>query len=272
MIGFLEATQGEAIINGRNIKTDMNEIYTFMGVCPQHDLLWETLTAREHLSFYARLKRLSGANLTKAVDSALKSVNLFDVANKRAGQFSGGMKRRLSCAISLIGEPAVTYLDEPSTGLDPASRRQLWGTIADAKQGKAVVLTTHSMEEAEILCDRLGIFIDGRLACVGPPKALAARYGGYHVFTITTPENQVDAQQKFVQHMSPTGKRTYLVAGTSKWRLPSKDISLAKVFETMGAADTYGLTVLDWGVHSASLEDVFIQLAQEASQKNNILA
>lgn len=66
------------------------------------------------------------------------------------------MKRRLSCAISLIGEPAVTYLDEPSTGLDPASRRQLWGTIAEAKRGKAVVLTTHSMEEAEILCDRLG--------------------------------------------------------------------------------------------------------------------
>ena len=67
-----------------------------------------------------------------------------------------GMKRRLSCAISLIGEPAVTYLDEPSTGLDPASRRQLWGTIAEAKRGKAVVLTTHSMEEAEMLCDRLG--------------------------------------------------------------------------------------------------------------------
>jgi ABC-type nitrate/sulfonate/bicarbonate transport system ATPase subunit len=66
------------------------------------------------------------------------------------------MKRRLSCAISLIGEPAVTYLDEPSTGLDPASRRQLWDTIAEAKRGKAVVLTTHSMEEAEILCDRLG--------------------------------------------------------------------------------------------------------------------
>jgi ABC-type nitrate/sulfonate/bicarbonate transport system ATPase subunit len=66
------------------------------------------------------------------------------------------MKRRLSCAISLIGDPAVTYLDEPSTGLDPASRRQLWGTIAEAKHGKAVVLTTHSMEEAEVLCDRLG--------------------------------------------------------------------------------------------------------------------
>ena len=110
-----------------------------------------------------------------------------------------------------------------------------------------------------------GIFIDGRLACVGPPKALAARYGGYHVFTITTPEAQVPAAQAFVLGMSPAGKRTYMVAGTSKWRLPSQDVSLSRVFDTMGTAASQGLTVLDWGVHSASLEDVFIQLAQEAN-------
>lgn len=92
-----------------------------------------------------------------------------------------GMKRRLSVAISLIGNPTVTYLDEPSTGLDPASRRQLWKVVSEAKRDKAVVLTTHSMEEAEFLCDRLGIFIDGRLACLGNPKQLTARYGGYYV-------------------------------------------------------------------------------------------
>lgn len=98
-----------------------------------------------------------------------------------------GMKRRLSVAISLIGSPRVAYLDEPSTGLDPASRRQLWDVVQRAKQDKAIVLTTHSMEEAEGLCDRLGIFIDGRLVCLGNPKHLTARYGGYYVRTPLSP-------------------------------------------------------------------------------------
>ena len=91
------------------------------------------------------------------------------------------MKRRLSVAISLIGKPKVVYLDEPSTGLDPASRRNLWRVVQDAKADKGIVLTTHSMEEAEVLCDRLGIFVDGRLICLGNPKQLTARYGGYYV-------------------------------------------------------------------------------------------
>jgi ABC-type multidrug transport system ATPase subunit len=91
------------------------------------------------------------------------------------------MRRRLSVAISLIGSAAVVYLDEPSTGLDPAARRHLWDVVKAAQRDKAIILTTHSMEEAESLCDRLGIFIDGKLACIGNPKQLSARYGGYYV-------------------------------------------------------------------------------------------
>ena len=91
------------------------------------------------------------------------------------------MKRRLSVAISLIGNPKVAYLDEPSTGLDPSARRNLWSVVEAAKADKAIILTTHSMEEAEVLCDRLGIFVDGRLVCIGNPKQLTARYGGYYV-------------------------------------------------------------------------------------------
>lgn len=91
------------------------------------------------------------------------------------------MKRRLSVAISLIGGPPVVYLDEPSTGLDPAARRQLWGMVQRTKRDKAIVLTTHSMEEAEGLCDRIGIFIDGRLVCIGNPRELTNRFIGHYV-------------------------------------------------------------------------------------------
>ncbi|KAL8465014.1 hypothetical protein ACS0TY_034480 [Phlomoides rotata] len=109
MIGLIKPTSGTAYVQGLNIQTDMGRIYTSMGVCPQHDLLWGTLTGREHLLFYGRLKNLKGASLIQAVEESLKSVNLFHggVADKQAGKYSGGMKRRLSVAISLIGDPKV---------------------------------------------------------------------------------------------------------------------------------------------------------------------
>jgi ABC-type multidrug transport system ATPase subunit len=91
MIGFLEPTSGQAFIDGKDLSTNMNSIYQVMGVCPQHDILWETLTAREHLNFYARLKGLNGGRMRGAVDAVLESVRLLDVADKRAGKFSGGL-------------------------------------------------------------------------------------------------------------------------------------------------------------------------------------
>ncbi|MED6166072.1 Phospholipid-transporting ATPase abca7 [Stylosanthes scabra] len=115
---------------------------------------------------------MADLKISKAVEDSLKSLNLFNggVANKQAGKYSGGMKRRLSVAISLIGNPSVVYIDEPSTELDPASRKRLWDVIKTAKKDRPIILTTHSMEEAEALCDRLGIFVDGSLQCIGNPK------------------------------------------------------------------------------------------------------
>ncbi|KAL6969076.1 Phospholipid-transporting ATPase abca7 [Sarracenia purpurea var. burkii] len=149
MIGLIKPSSGMAYVQGLDIRTQMNEIYTSMGVCPQHDLLWENLTGREHLLFYGRLKNLKGSALYQAVEDSLKSVNLFHggVADKQAGKYSGGMKRRLSVAISLIGDPKVVYMDEPSTGLDPASRNNLWNVVKRAKQNRAIILTSNLSHE-----------------------------------------------------------------------------------------------------------------------------
>ncbi|KAJ6339954.1 hypothetical protein OIU77_007827 [Salix suchowensis] len=209
MIGLTTPTTGTAYVEGLDIRTQMDWVYTSMGVCPQHDLLWETLTGREHLLFYGRLKNLKGASLKRAVEESLRSVNLFNggVADKQAGKYSGGMKRRLSVAISLIGDPKVVYMDEPSTGLDPASRSNLWNVVKRAKQGRAIILTTHSMEEAEYLCDRLGIFVDGSLQCVGNPKELRGRYGGSYVFTMTTSVDDEHEVEQMVLRLSPVLKK-----------------------------------------------------------------
>uniref|UniRef100_A0A161ZY86 ABC transporter domain-containing protein n=1 Tax=Daucus carota subsp. sativus TaxID=79200 RepID=A0A161ZY86_DAUCS len=272
MIGLINPTSGTAYIDGLDIRTNMDEIYSNMGVCPQHDLLWNTLTGREHLLFYGRLKNLKGSALSQAVEESLKSVNLFNggVADKQAGKYSGGMKRRLSVAISLIGDPKVVYMDEPSTGLDPASRNNLWNVVKRAKQNRAIILTTHSMEEAEHLCDRLGIFVDGSLQCIGNPKELKARYGGSYVFTMTTSSNHEVEVENLVKHLSPSANRIYHISGTQKFEIPKQDVRIADVFQAVEKAKSK-FTVHAWGLADTTLEDVFIKVARGA-QAFNVLS
>ncbi|KAL1814731.1 hypothetical protein ACET3Z_017305 [Daucus carota] len=272
MIGLINPTSGTAYIDGLDIRTNMDDIYSNMGVCPQHDLLWNTLTGREHLLFYGRLKNLKGSALSQAVEESLKSVNLFNggVADKQAGKYSGGMKRRLSVAISLIGDPKVVYMDEPSTGLDPASRNNLWNVVKRAKQNRAIILTTHSMEEAEHLCDRLGIFVDGSLQCIGNPKELKARYGGSYVFTMTTSSNHEEEVGNLVKHLSPSANRIYHISGTQKFEIPKQDVRIADVFQAVEKAKSK-FTVHAWGLADTTLEDVFIKVARGA-QAFNVLS
>ncbi|KAL4633742.1 hypothetical protein ACB092_04G144200 [Castanea dentata] len=271
MIGLTKPTSGTAFVQGLDILTHMNQIYTSMGVCPQDDLLWETLTGREHLLFYGRLKNLRGSALTQAVEESLKSLNLFHggVSDKQAGKYSGGMKRRLSVAISLIGDPKVVYMDEPSTGLDPASRNNLWSVVKKAKQDRAIILTTHSMEEAEFLCDRLGFFVDGSLRCIGNPKELKARYGGSYVFTITTSSDHEEEVENMVQHLSPSANKVYQLSGTQKFEIPKSEVRIADVFQAVETVKSK-FTVFAWGLADTNMEDVFIKVSREAHQSNSL--
>ena len=131
MVGLLEPSEGTAVIGGHDITTDMDAIYTLMGVCPQHDLLWDTLTGREHLLFYGRLKGLHGAELEAAVEEALRGVNLWNgkLPSKQSRQYSGGMKRRLLIAKAMVHTPPILVLDEPTAGVDVELRRQLWELV-----------------------------------------------------------------------------------------------------------------------------------------------
>ncbi|CAE6075408.1 unnamed protein product [Arabidopsis arenosa] len=269
MIGLVKPTSGSAFVRGLDICKDMDKVYTSMGVCPQQDLLWETLTGKEHLLFYGRLKNLKGPDLNQAVEESLKSVNLFrgGVADIPAGKYSGGMKRRLSVAISLIGSPKVVYMDEPSTGLDPASRINLWTVIKRAKEHTAIILTTHSMEEAEFLCDRLGIFVDGKLQCIGNPKELKKRYGGSYVLTMTTsPEHEKDVET-LVQDVSPNAKKIYHISGTQKFEFPKDEVRISEVFQAVEKAKST-FRVFAWGLADTTLEDVFIKVAKTGQAFN----
>jgi len=263
LVGFLPPTSGTARVEGFDIRTDMDRIYTLMGVCPQHDILWETLTARQHMLFYGRLKNLEGQQLKDAVVAGLSSVNLLNVIDERSGTFSGGMKRRLSVAVSMIGNPLCAYLDEPSTGLDPASRRTLWECIKEAKKQSAIFLTTHSMEEAEGLCDRLGIFVDGALRCVGNPKELTSRFGGFYILTITSDHGMEEKIHDMVHKMAKNVRDTYKLSGTQKFEIPIADVTLSGVFEQMRQVKDQ-LQIKDWGISNTTLEEAFIKISRGA--------
>ncbi|KAL0678572.1 hypothetical protein Bca4012_006553 [Brassica carinata] len=272
MTGLVKPSSGTAFVRGLDICKDMDRAYTSMGVCPQHDLLWETLTGREHLLFYGRLKNLKGSDLNQAVEESLKSVNLSrgGVGDKPAGKYSGGMKRRLSVAISLIGGPKVVYMDEPSTGLDPASRMNLWTVIKRAKTNTAIILTTHSMEEAEFLCDRLGIFVDGRLQCIGNPKELKGRYGGSYVFTMTTSSEHEKDVEMLVKDVSPNAKKIYHIGGTQKFEIPKGEVRISEVFQAVEKAKS-SFKVFAWGLADTTLEDVFIKGTTSETGNTNYL-
>ena len=194
------------------------------------------------------------------------------------------MKRRLSVAISLIGAPLVAYLDEPSTGLDPSSRRLLWDVIKKAKKQTAIVLTTHSMEEAEALCDRLGIFVNGQLRCVGNPKVrtpkktihalsstlaigqdLTARYGSYLQFSVTSASGQEETTAAAIYTFCRTARPVYSLGGTQKFELPTEAVQLQDVFAYMEQLKNDAeIDILDWGVSNTTLEEVFIKITNDA--------
>ncbi|GJP41806.1 hypothetical protein CLOM_g1449 [Closterium sp. NIES-68] len=186
LTGILPTTAGDGLIYGHSIRDpgSMASIRAIMGVCPQFDILWRCLTSQEHLFLFARIKGLLPSQIPKECAMLLEEVKLTNVTRMRTSGYSGGMKRRLSVAIALIGDPKIVFLDEPTTGMDPVSRRHVWDIIERAKRGRAIVLTTHSMEEADILGDRIAIMAKGRMRCIGTSIHLKNRFGAGFVVTV----------------------------------------------------------------------------------------
>ncbi|KAK9687931.1 hypothetical protein K7432_014586 [Basidiobolus ranarum] len=161
--GLTPATSGDAYFFGYTRSDDIDTIRGMLGVCPQHDILFDDLTAAEHVELYATLKGIPRNEIPNLIKSRLQAVRLWNVANKRSAAYSGGMKRRLSVVISTLGDPKIVFMDEPTTGMDPVNRRHVWSFIEQFKKDRVIILTTHSMEEADVLGDRIAIMALGRL-------------------------------------------------------------------------------------------------------------
>jgi ATP-binding cassette subfamily A (ABC1) protein 3 len=183
--GEFAPSSGEAFLGGRNLLTDIHTCRRKIGFCPQFDSIFELLTAREHLELYARIKGVKEEFIANVAAAKITEMGLTEYADRFAGTYSGGNKRKLMVAIAMIGEPSIVFLDEPSTGMDPVARRFMWDVISDivTKRAKcSLILTTHSMEECEALCTRIGIMVGGVLRCLGSAQRLRNKYGnGYQI-------------------------------------------------------------------------------------------
>ncbi|KAI8357200.1 hypothetical protein B0O80DRAFT_446768 [Mortierella sp. GBAus27b] len=188
--GLTKSTGGDAMFYGHSMNSEMAEIRSMMGVCPQHDILFGDLTAEEHIKLYAGLKNVPKHEIPRLTEERLKAVRLWKVKDRLSQTYSGGMKRRLSMVISTLGDPKIIFLDEPTTGMDPTNRRHVWSFIEKFKQGRIIILTTHSMEEADILGDRICVMAHGRLRAIGSSIHLKNKFGaGYRISLVTDPSN-----------------------------------------------------------------------------------
>lgn len=157
LTGMLRPSTGTAIINGYDIRKSMDKARESLGLCPQHNILFDDMTVGEHLEFYCRLKGLDGAEVTKEVNRYVKLLDFESKINALSSTLSGGMKRKLSVGIALCGGSKVVLCDEPSSGMDPAARRSLWDLLQMEKKGRTILLSTHFMDEADILGDRIAM-------------------------------------------------------------------------------------------------------------------
>ena len=177
LCGLTKPTSGTAKVGGCDVQKETGKVKELIGVCLQETAIYPYLTGAENIELFGNLHAMDKETLKKRRDVLLENMGLTGDAKRRTAKYSGGMKRRLSLILALIHDPQIAFLDEPTVAMDPQSRRAVWDFIKELKkEGKTIILTTHYMEEAEELCDRVGIIDHGKLIALGSPDALISKH------------------------------------------------------------------------------------------------
>ncbi|KAG8817559.1 hypothetical protein FRC17_011173 [Serendipita sp. 399] len=265
--GEVSPNSGDVLLNGMSITRKSAAARVYLGVCPQFTAIDSQLTVREHLQVYGMLKGLhSGGELETNIHTLLEATTLAPYADRLASKLSGGNQRKLALAIALIGNPEVVLIDEFSTGIAPDTKRAMWVTLRKVTPGKSVVITTHSMEEATALANKVGI-IARRMLAVGTTSELAARYPFYEIHLSTrTREEYMRAQQLMAR--IPGSRKADDIA--TRWEVPLQDASngghsmtLAELFAILSEQDDFA----EFSVDTVSLESIFLKIIRENKVK-----
>uniref|UniRef100_A0A8C5L437 P-type phospholipid transporter n=2 Tax=Jaculus jaculus TaxID=51337 RepID=A0A8C5L437_JACJA len=270
LTGDTTVTSGDATIAGKSILTNISDVHQNMGYCPQFDAIDDLLTGREHLYLYARLRGVPAEEIERVANWSIQSLGLSLYADRLAGTYSGGNKRKLSTAIALIGCPPLVLLDEPTTGMDPQARRMLWNTIVSIiREGRAVVLTSHSMEECEALCTRLAIMVKGTFRCLGTIQHLKSKFGDGYIVTmkIKSPKDDLlpdlNPVEQFFQGNFPGSVQRERHYHMLQFQVSSS--SLARIFQLL-ISHKDSLFIEEYSVTQTTLDQVFVNFAKQQTE------
>ncbi len=260
--GLIPPTSGDAVIAGRSIVTDSLRVRATIGVVPQEIALYDDLTARENLVFWGQMYGLSGARLKTRIAAVLEQIDLSDRANERIKTYSGGMKRRVNIGVGLLHEPTLLFMDEPTVGIDPQSRRAILDTVkALNAQGMAVLYTTHYMEEAAELSNRVGIIDHGQMIALGTQRDLTQQIGGRETLSLHLGDEQSGAALADIVRGLPGVDQASAMDHTVSVIVASAAEVLAPV---VGAASSNGFRIKGVEVAEPDLESVFLHLTGRA--------
>ncbi|EKE38468.1 hypothetical protein ENUP19_0013G0012 [Entamoeba nuttalli] len=272
LTGLIEPNGGSATVCGYNIHNSMEDVHTVVGVCPQFDVLWPDLTTYEIILFYCRLKGhfLKSKSVAKHI---LEDVGLWSdkdpkPQNRRSSQLSGGMRRRLSIAIAMTGNPKVIFLDEPTTGLDVAIRRDVWDLILKIQRNRCIIITTHSMEEADVLCDRVGIMSDGDLIALGTCQRIRNHYApGYYIKIAS--EERIEVTN-FLKQLLGEDVEVQEERGILTAMIPIDKKRLSNIFSEV-LEHKEELKIEDWEIQQKGLEDAFIEIIEADRSSKSLM-
>lgn len=204
MAGDLRISYGHCWVRGYNVATQLAKAHLNIGYCPQFDALFGELTGRETLTMFLMMCGTPIAKTKDVIKLVARELNFTKHIDKQVREYSGGNKRKLSTALSIIGGPALIYLDEPTTGMDPGAKRHLWGVLSKYQAaGKSIILTSHSMEECEALCTRLSIMVNGEFQCIGSTQHLKNKFSkGFTINILLMHEyRSAEAVTKVMAHL-----------------------------------------------------------------------
>ena len=220
----------------------------------------------DHLLFYARLKGITGQMAFKIAKAAAESVRLGNALTKKSSELSGGMRRSLSLAIAFIGGPSVVFLDEPTTGLDPETRREIWGLIESKKSNRCIVLTTHSMEEADALCNKISIMAHGLLKCFGTNLHLKNKFGKNFKMDINISKEPGSDERAdmFISKYLPGAIILSRFETSRVYEVGKDQTQISEIFENFNNRNIYESGIQDWGIRMTSLTEVFLDIAQKS--------
>ncbi|XP_061563619.1 ATP-binding cassette sub-family A member 5 isoform X1 [Cololabis saira] len=266
LCGICPPTNGAASIYGSPVAeiAEGSEMKQLVGICPQFNIIFDVLTVEEHLRIFAAIKGIPPADVDSEVTKVLKDLDLEKIMSAQAKNLSGGQKRKLSVGIAILGDPKILLLDEPTAGMDPCSRHQVWSLLKTRRAGRVIVLSTHYMDEADILADRKAVISQGQLKCVGSSFYLKIKCGvGYHLRMSIGEGCDAEKMSALVQHHVPKAQLSRQHEAELTFTLPFESMNtFSGLFSELDSKPEMGIS--NYGVSMTTLEDVFLRLEAEA--------